>query len=42
MTYDPEVIEYLGATEGTFLNRNGTDATSIQAALQDGNWTLSL
>ena len=36
MTYDPEVIEYLDATEGTFLNRNGTDATSFQAALQDG------
>ena len=36
MTYDPKVIEYLDATEGAFLNRNGVDATSFQAALQDG------
>lgn len=37
LTYDPNIIEYVEASEGTFLNRNGTDATSFHAALQDGN-----
>lgn len=37
LTYDPSVVEFVGAGEGTFLNRNGTEQTSFQAALQNGN-----
>lgn len=36
LTYDPSVIEYMDATEGTFLNQNGLDGTSFQDALQNG------
>lgn len=35
LTHDPEVIEYVSATEGTFLSRNGTDSTSTQVSLQN-------
>lgn len=36
MTYDPNLVEFVGAEEGIFLNRNGTDPTFFQAALQNG------
>ncbi len=31
LTYDPKVVDYVEATEGTFLNRNGMDPTSFQS-----------
>jgi hypothetical protein len=36
LTYDPAVIEYTGATEGSFLNQDGSDATSFEVAFEDG------
>ena len=33
--YDPAVIEFQNAAEGTFLNKSGTDATSVQVALKN-------
>ncbi len=36
ITYDPNIIEYIDSGEGSFLNRNGIDATYFQVALQDG------
>lgn len=35
ITYDPAVIEFQSAAEGTFLNKSGADATSVQVALQN-------
>ena len=35
VTYNPAVIEFQNVAEGTFLNKNGTDATSVQVALQN-------
>lgn len=35
MTYDPNIIQYVDATEGTFLNRDRADATFFQTVLQD-------
>ncbi len=35
VTYDPAVIEFQSAAEGTFLNKSGADATSVQVALQN-------
>lgn len=45
VTYDPAVIEFLDAAEGTFLNRNGSEATAFQVALQNlesGKITIGL
>ncbi len=36
ITYDPNILEFQGALEGTFLNRHGADPTSFQTALQNG------
>lgn len=36
LTYDPTVIQYVGAAEGPFLSRNRLDSTSFSTALQDG------
>jgi len=36
IAYDPTILEFHGAIEGTFLNRHGADPTSFQAALQNG------
>ena len=36
VTYDPRVLEFQGASDGTFLSNRGVDATLFQAALQDG------
>ncbi len=36
LVYDPNVLEYLAATEGTFLNKNGSETTAFQAALENG------
>lgn len=37
VTYDPGVLEFQGASDGTFLNNGGLDGTLFQAALQNGN-----
>ncbi len=34
--YDPQVLEYISATEGNFLSQNGAHATTFQVALVDG------
>lgn len=36
LTYDPAVIEYIDAEEGSFLSRNEPDSTNLQAALENG------
>ena len=34
--YDPDVIEYLSAEEGSYMNQNGADDTLFEIALADG------
>lgn len=36
LTYDPHVIAYVDAEEGSFLSRNEPDSTNLQAALENG------
>lgn len=36
LTYDPAVIEFIDAMEGTFLNKNGSNPTAFHATLQNG------
>jgi len=36
LTYDASVVEYLDATEGSFLNKNRSNSTSLQNALVNG------
>lgn len=35
VTYDPAVIEFQNAVEGAFLSKGGSEATSLQVALQN-------
>jgi general secretion pathway protein D len=35
VVYDPTVLEFQGATDGTFLSNRGLDGTLFQAGLQD-------
>ena len=34
--YDPDIIEYLSAEEGSYMNQNGADDTLFEIALEDG------
>lgn len=36
MTYDQAIIEFVDATEGGFLNQNGSAQTSFQVAMENG------
>ena len=36
LTFDPNVIQFVNASEGPFFTGNAADPTSVQAALQDG------
>jgi hypothetical protein len=36
LTYNPEVIQFVEGTEGTFLSQDGSDETSFQIALENG------
>lgn len=36
LSYDPKVVAYVDAEEGSFLSRNEPDSTNFQAALENG------
>lgn len=36
LTYDPSVVEYVDATEGSFLSQTGSDEISFQITLENG------